>query len=193
MNIGLPVSTFVTQICVYIWKGPINVPLVCAWVSCIFCMYVRYTLIICLKLELHRDSIVAPWCSGYHYCATSFYKAWTQVLCRFKSCSRCVRDSWWWGSLTMVPAGNNAKRLSSVKHTTKTIYHHHHHHHQWWNHTFQEISHFVENTQKRPQCRFFRNFKKNMLLVWTGNRLDWKYLWHFDICQNDISGKINIY
>ena len=28
----------------------------------------------------------------------------------------------------MVPAGNKAKRLSSVNHTTKTIYHHHHHH-----------------------------------------------------------------
>ena len=29
----------------------------------------------------------------------------------------------------MVPAGNKAKRLSSVNHTTKTIYHHHHNHH----------------------------------------------------------------
>ena len=27
----------------------------------------------------------------------------------------------------MVPAGNTAKRLSSVNHTTKTIHHHHHH------------------------------------------------------------------
>ena len=27
----------------------------------------------------------------------------------------------------MVPAGNKAKRLSSVNHTTKTIHHHHHH------------------------------------------------------------------
>ena len=26
----------------------------------------------------------------------------------------------------MVPAGNKAKRLSSVNHTTKTIHHHHH-------------------------------------------------------------------
>ena len=32
-------------------------------------------------------------------------------------------------SLTMVPAGNKAKCLSSVNHTTKTIHHHHHHHH----------------------------------------------------------------
>ena len=28
-------------------------------------------------------------------------------------CSWRVRDSRWWGSLTMVPAGNKAKRLSS--------------------------------------------------------------------------------
>ena len=27
----------------------------------------------------------------------------------------------------MVPAGNKAKRLSSVNHTTKTIHHHYHH------------------------------------------------------------------
>ena len=40
----------------------------------------------------------------------------------FKPCSRRVGDSWWWGSLTIVPAGNKAKRLSSVNHTTKTIH-----------------------------------------------------------------------
>ena len=57
-------------------------------------------------------------------------KAWTQVLRRFKFCSRFVGDSRWWGSLTMVPAGKKAKFLSSVKHTTKTIHYHHHHHQQ---------------------------------------------------------------
>ena len=66
---------------------------------------------------------VALWCSGNHYCTTSFNKAWTQVLRRFKSCLRRVGDSRWWGSLTMVPAGNKAKRLSLVNHTTKTIHH----------------------------------------------------------------------
>ena len=66
-----------------------------------------------------------PWRSGYHYCTTSFSKTWTQVLRRFKSCSWRVGDSRWWGSLTMVPAGNKAKRLSLVNHTTKTIHHHH--------------------------------------------------------------------
>ena len=69
--------------------------------------------------------LVVPWCSGYRYCTTSFNKAWTQVLRRFKSCSRHVGDSWWWGSLTMVPAENKAKGLSSVNHTTKTIHCHH--------------------------------------------------------------------
>ena len=35
------------------------------------------------------------------------------------------------GSLTMVPARNKAKRLSSISHTIKTIHHHHcNHHHQ---------------------------------------------------------------
>ena len=74
---------------------------------------------------LNRSLIVAPWCISYPYCTTSFKKAWTQVLRRFISCSRRVRDLRWWGSLTMVPAGNKAKRLSSVNNTTKTNYHHH--------------------------------------------------------------------
>ena len=43
---------------------------------------------------------------------------------RFKCCSRCVGDSRWWRSLTF-PAGNKAKRLSSVNHTTKIIHHRH--------------------------------------------------------------------
>ena len=68
---------------------------------------------------------VAPWCNGYEYCTTSFNKAWAQVLCRFKSCSRRVGYLRWWGSLTMVPAGSKAKRLSLVNHITKPIHHHH--------------------------------------------------------------------
>ena len=78
-----------------------------------------------LHLTMWRRGVVVPWCSGYHYCTTSFYKAWTQVLRRLKSCSRLVGDSRWWASLTMVPAGKNANRLLSVNHTTKTIHHHH--------------------------------------------------------------------
>ena len=58
-----------------------------------------------------------PWCSGYHCCTTSFSSAWTQVLRRFKPW--CVRDSQWWGSLTMVLAENKAKHFLSVNYTTK--------------------------------------------------------------------------
>ena len=66
--------------------------------------------------------ILVSWCSGYHYCTTSFNKAWTHALRRFKSCSRRVGDLSWWESLTMIPTGNKAKRLSSVNHTTKIIH-----------------------------------------------------------------------
>ena len=81
-------------------------------------------------LNICEKLYVAPWCSGYHYCTTSFNKVWTQALCRFKSCSQHVGDSRWWESLIMVPPGNKAKCLSSVNYTTKRI--HHHHHHIWW-------------------------------------------------------------
>ena len=65
----------------------------------------------------------APWFSGHHYCTTSFNKAWSQVLRTFISCSWCVRDSRWWGSLRMVLAENKPKRLSSINHSTKTTHH----------------------------------------------------------------------
>ena len=61
-------------------------------------------------------------CSGYHYCTNSFIKAWTQVLRRFKSCSWRIGYLRWWGSLTMVPDWNKAKRFSSVNHTTRTVH-----------------------------------------------------------------------
>ena len=67
-------------------------------------------------------SKVALWCSDYHNCSTSFNKAWTQVLHRFKSWSQHVRDSQRWGSLAIVPAGNKTDCLSPVNHTTKTIH-----------------------------------------------------------------------
>ena len=69
-------------------------------------------------------SILLTSAAVVHSCTTSFNKFWTQVLHRFKSCSRCVGDSQWWGSLTMVPAGNKAKLLLLVHHTTTTIHHH---------------------------------------------------------------------
>ena len=68
-----------------------------------------------------------PWCSSYHYCTTSFNNAWTQVLRRFKSCSRCVGDLQWWESLKVVPPKKSLMHLS-VNHSAKTIHHHRHHH-----------------------------------------------------------------
>ena len=48
-----------------------------------------------------------PWCSGYHYCRTSFKKAWTEFFRRFKSCSWCIGELRCWKSLA---AGNKAQR-----------------------------------------------------------------------------------
>ena len=88
------------------------------------------------EIITHCDIFVASSCSGYHYCTTSFSKAWAQVLHRFKSCLQRIGDSRWWRSLTMVLAGNKVIRLSSINHTTKTIHYHHHHYHPYstaWN------------------------------------------------------------
>ena len=68
-----------------------------------------------LPKGLIKRRVILPnsvqWCSGYHYCTTSFIKAWTQVLHRFKSCLWRVGDSRWWGSRTVVPAGNKATTI----------------------------------------------------------------------------------
>ena len=44
-------------------------------------------------------------------------------FCAGSNPSRRVGDSRWWGCLTMVSAGNKAKRLSSVNHTPKIVHH----------------------------------------------------------------------
>ena len=83
---------------------------------------------ILLYLLCHMKDIidVTSWCSGYHYCTTP------EV--RFCACLWHVEDSRWWGFLTMVPAENKGKRLSSFSHTknNNNHHHHHHHHHQSW-------------------------------------------------------------
>ena len=61
---------------------------------------------------------LAPWCSGYHYCASSFKKAWAQILRRLRSCSWRVGELRWWG-WTMIPLGNKVEHLSSVNHNSK--------------------------------------------------------------------------
>ena len=86
-----------------------------------------------------NPKIAAPCYNGYDYYTTSFNKTWTLILRRFKSCwqhigsdsdrfKSCwqhIGDLQWWASLTMVPARNKAKPLSSVNHSTKTIHHNH--------------------------------------------------------------------
>ena len=112
-----------------------------------------------LRLILSGDSAnrqyVGPWCSGYHYCLTSFNnKAWTKGQLNFKSCSRCVGDSRLWGTMTMVLAGNKAKRLSSVNHTVK-VHHLHHHHH--YHHHHHHHHHHIVDTDLRIEILFKKN------------------------------------
>ena len=45
------------------------------------------------------------WRRGCYYYSSSYNKAWSQILRRFKSCSRVVGGLWWWESLNMVLLG----------------------------------------------------------------------------------------
>ena len=57
--------------------------------------------------------------------------------------------------MTMVPAGNKAKRLSLVNQTTKTIhYHHHHHHHHHIIKEDQETPGWGEKEGRKSTSRF---------------------------------------
>ena len=89
-----------------------------------------------------------------HDCTFSFKKAWAQALCRFKSCSPPIKKSRWWGSLTMVTAGNKAKHLSSVNDTTKAI------HHQFIITIFEKIP--FPHTDRAPFLTFFKHFFKRI-------------------------------
>ena len=102
----------------------------------------KIALILSLCKEQH-------FCSCYHYCTTSFNKAWTQALRRFKSCSlmseiRDGEDLWQWSEML------NAFSLSSVNHTAKTIHHHHHHHHHHHYHHHHDwtLSKYIWTTWK---------------------------------------------
>ena len=70
---------------------------------------------------------VVPQCSSYHYCTTSFQKAWTQVLRKFKSWLQGVGHSQWWGSLTivLVEIRLNAFCWSTIPQKQLIIIHHH--------------------------------------------------------------------
>ena len=60
--------------------------------------------------------VVAPWCSGYRHCTASLNKAWTQVLCRFKSCSQRVGDTRWWGYVTIAFATHSNQNIFDSTH-----------------------------------------------------------------------------
>ena len=64
--------------------------------------------------------LMTPWCSGYHYCTTSFIKAWIS-FCAGSNPARGVsdirngEDLWQWSRLEI------RLRLSSVNHTEQFI------------------------------------------------------------------------
>lgn len=128
---------------------------------------------------------VAPWCSGNHCRTISFNKAWAQIMRRFQTCTRSVGDSWWWESLKMAQAGNQAKCLSSVNHTEKnnsslsltlrTIrnpFNHITHFNNFWSYktiqnSFDHTTHFHDFSCRRYiknpfyHITFFRDFSSN--------------------------------
>ena len=100
------------------WEGMSNNVLLLPLINSkdFHCLIIRKVSIKCqpekLKPKLGHRSVAVITTAQLLYCT---------------SCSPSVGDSRWRGPLTMVPAGNKAKRLSSVNHTMTTIHHHHHH------------------------------------------------------------------
>ena len=84
--------------------------LVCFRFSFFFQIWLHGKRLFCFKLYLDilLNLTLSPWCGDYHYCTTSFNRAWIQLLCRFISCSRHIREMRWWEFLAVVPAGNKA-------------------------------------------------------------------------------------
>ena len=94
---------------------------------------------------------------------------------RFKSCPRRVRDSRWWGSLTIVPARKKAEHLSLVtktktihkkqfiiiiKNITKTIPPPpHHHHHRISEESFEILKYW------NPDC--YEMLKRETVILFT--------------------------
>ena len=154
--------------CARITQGS-EYPWICLNSSCIYLIISKYVWI-CLNSFfyiywlLKKDlrlfsyfSIVARSIRFWFFCLFVFFQVRFQIRCYllewrspwpgvFKPCSQHVRDSWWWGSLTMVPAGNKAKRVSSVNHTTKTI------------HQFNSILQFNDTPNKYIYDCFLMNF-----------------------------------
>ena len=86
---------------------------------------IQFTVHNTVSLKKPHSGRVVQWLSLLHnFIQRNLKSGSEQVKILFAACWRfaMVRIS------TVVPAGNKAKRLSSVNHTTKTIHHHHHHH-----------------------------------------------------------------
>ena len=69
----------------------------------------------------------------------------------------------------MAPAGNMAKRLSSVNYTTKTIHHHHYHHHH--HHHFLAPGYYVA-----PACKRKKEILLRFLCAWVSSLTFSSYL-----------------
>ena len=76
-----------------------------------------------LSLNLAMPYTMAPLCSGYDYCTTSFNQVWELKFCGglnpassvLEICD--VKERWQWSTLE-----TRCKRLSSVNHSAKTIH-----------------------------------------------------------------------
>ena len=69
-----------------------KLPLFCSFSDVIECLTTYGKGCFLKYLKNNNEYLLALWCSGYHYCTTSFNKARTQVLHRFKSCLWHVGD-----------------------------------------------------------------------------------------------------
>ena len=111
---------------------------------------------------------------------------------------RCVGDLRWWDSLPMVPAGNKAKRLSSVNHSTKTT---HHHHDNVKKHLVESLIYFLKR-KKAPEdvaypanCYFFRRRRNSLESILSVGKWCWKPSQDFSKCCHVVPSlcRINTY
>ena len=125
-----PKKTLSRQSCINNMALKLLQYLYCWWRSCLVVIYKFYLLSIRLHsatnirkhpfLYPQGESLRINFDHIYHQRSPSQLHS-TKPEFRFKSCSRCIGDSQWWRSLTMVPAGNIAKHLSPVNRNTETI------------------------------------------------------------------------
>ena len=130
-------------------------------------------IIIIKHVKFYSSSIksrLAPWCSGYHYCSVSFNKAWTWFCAGSNlTWDMLVRDSRWWGSLTMVLTGNKANTFCRstipqnqfIISSTGSL--------QWaWDYKFHALEVYLHPTFTAP-------FQMEMHLESPDRRLQWSF------------------